>query len=199
VAYAIEEKHMKKSKKETAETRRHIVKEASSRFRENGVAGTGIADLMTAAGLTHGGFYKHFQSKDQLVEEALTSAAEALVHEMEQELASAPGIHGLHAMLRWYLSSEHCDDLGSGCALAALGSELARSGEGVREIATAGFLRMVDVVAGRLEREPAAAKKEAIFLVATMIGAVTMARIASDPALSKSILRESYRRLALAS
>jgi len=187
---------MKKSKKEAAETRKRIVETASAEFRQHGVEGTGLADLMAAAGLTHGGFYKHFQSKEQLVEEALAVASASTVQEMNRVLSAAPGTRGLNAMIGWYLSSEHRDNAAFGCPLAALGSEMARSGEGVRETTTAGFLKMVDGIASHLEgQSPAAAKKEAIFIASTMMGAVTMARIVSDPEVSATILREAKKRL----
>ena len=187
---------MRKSKEEAAETRKRIVETASAEFRHHGVDGTGLADLMAAAGLTHGGFYKHFQSKEQLVEEALAAASHAMVQEMERVLATAPGTRGLHAMIGWYLSSEHRDNAAYGCPLTALGSEMSRSGDGVRETTTDGFLMMVDIIAGHLEgKSAAAARKEAIFIVSTMMGAVTMARIVSDPELSATILREAKKRL----
>ena len=187
---------MKKSKKEAAETRKRIVETAAAEFRQHGIEGIGLADLMAAAGLTHGGFYKHFQSKEQLVEEALAVASTSTVQEMNEVLSGAPGLRGLHEMIGWYLSSEHRDNAACGCPLAALGSEMARSGEGVRETTTAGFLKMVDGIASNLEgHSPAAAKKVAIFIASTMIGAVTMARIVNDPELSATILREAKKRL----
>jgi TetR/AcrR family transcriptional repressor of nem operon len=187
---------MKKSKKEAAETRKRIVETAAAEFRQHGIEGIGLADLMASAGLTHGGFYKHFQSKEQLVEEALAVASTSTVQEMNEVLSGAPGLRGLHEMIGWYLSSEHRDNAACGCPLAALGSEMARSGEGVRETTTAGFLKMVDGIASHLEgHSPAAAKKVAIFIASTMIGAVTMARIVNDPELSATILREAKKRL----
>src|SRR5262245_55975207 len=111
---------MRKSRAEAAETRRRIVRAAARRFREQGIAATGLADLMEAAGLTHGGFYKHFSSKDQLVAEATAEALGTLLEEM----AALPTVG---AAVAAYLSPRHRDNPASGCPLAALGGELARS------------------------------------------------------------------------
>jgi TetR/AcrR family transcriptional regulator, transcriptional repressor for nem operon len=123
---------MRKSKEDAAETRRRIVTAAAGEFREHGIVTTGLADLMKAAGLTHGGFYKHFESKDQVVAEACVEAMRALL----EKLDAAPS---MGSVLGSYLSPRHRDDPASGCPLSALGSELARSDEKTREEATRGF------------------------------------------------------------
>src|SRR6516164_5547214 len=130
---------MRKSRDEAAKTRRRIVEAASREFRKNGIVATGLNDLMKAAGLTHGGFYKHFESKDQLVAEATTAALDALLEGM----AAHPT---LNAAVAAYLSTRHRDNPASGCPLAGIGSELARSDREVREGATAGFVRLMDIV-----------------------------------------------------
>jgi TetR/AcrR family transcriptional repressor of nem operon len=106
---------MRKSKQEAAETRQRIVEAASGEFRRKGIGGTGLADLMAAAGLTHGGFYKHFDSKDQVVEESLTLAAESLVYALESKLSTSSGDQGLNAAIADYLSMEHRDNEADGC------------------------------------------------------------------------------------
>jgi TetR/AcrR family transcriptional repressor of nem operon len=127
---------------EAAETRKGIVRAAACKFREKGIVATGLAELMKAAGLTHGGFYKHFASKDQLVAEATTAALDMLLEGM----AAHPTIKAAAAA---YLSTRHRDNPASGCPLAALGGELARSDKKAREAATAGFVRLVDIRAGK--------------------------------------------------
>src|ERR1043166_4571234 len=134
---------MKKSKIETAETRRRIVKAAAAEFRRNGIHATGLCDLMAAAGLTHGGFYRHFDSKDQLVAEACAVGMEAGVGAACHGL----GKSGLKEIAASYLSTAHRDNPSEGCLLAGLGSELARSGDETRAKATAGILKLVDVIA----------------------------------------------------
>lgn len=185
---------MRKSKQETAETRQRIVEAASTEFRRNGIDGTGLADLMAAAGLTHGGFYKHFESKEQVFGESLALAIDSMVESMER--TASRGKRGLDTVIKDYLSHEFRDNVESGCPLVALGSDLARSSDEVREITTAGFLKMVSVIAGRLDDlPPDAARNNALVMLSTMIGAVTMARIVSDPALSKAILQQARKHL----
>jgi TetR/AcrR family transcriptional regulator, transcriptional repressor for nem operon len=187
---------MRKSRQETAETRQRIVEAASAEFRSNGIDGTGLADLMATAGLTHGGFYRHFESKEQVVEESLALAIESMVESIGRTVAASPGERGLHAAITEYLSIKYRDDVAGGCPFVALGSDMARSGDAVREAATTGFLKMVDTIAGQLDgRSPAAARKEALVMLSTMIGAVTMARVVTDPDLSASIIRQARKHL----
>lgn len=171
---------MRKSREEAAETRKSIVHAAAREFREKGIVATGLADLMKAAGLTHGGFYKHFASKDQVVSEATVAAMDGILGEP----AARPTISA--AAAAGYLSTRHRDNPASGCPLAALGGELARSHKEARAAATAGFLGLVDILA----RKACAAdsRQQALIAAVTMIGAVTMARMVSDPKLSAEIL-----------
>ena len=134
---------------------------------------------MKAAGLTHGGFYKHFSSKDQLVAEATAVAVDSLLKEMAAHAT-------FKSVVAAYLSTRHRDNPASGCPLAALGDELARSGKEARAAATTGFMRLVDTLAG--DARNAAARRRALVAAATMIGAVTMSRLVTDPALSTEIL-----------
>src|SRR5882757_4614893 len=133
---------MRKSREEAAQTRKRIVEAASCEFRKNGIVATELNDLMKAAGLTHGGFYKHFESKDQLVAEACAEAVDAVIGVM----AAHPTID---AAVAAYLSTRHRDKPGSGCPLAAIGSELARTDKKTREAATDGFERLVEILAGK--------------------------------------------------
>jgi TetR/AcrR family transcriptional regulator, transcriptional repressor for nem operon len=191
---------MRKSKQETAETRQRIVDAASAEFRRNGIDGTGLADLMAAAGLTHGGFYKHFESKEQVVEESLELAIESMVAATRRTLSASPGIRGVHTAIAEYLSNEHRDEVARGCPFVALGSEVARGSNAVRAATTAGFLEVVDALASQLEgMSPAAARNEALLMMCTMIGAVTMARVVTDPNLSATILRQARKHLTRAS
>jgi TetR/AcrR family transcriptional regulator, transcriptional repressor for nem operon len=185
---------MRKSKQEAAETRQRIVEAASLEFRRNGVDGTGLADLMAAAGLTHGGFYRHFDSKEQVFEESLGLAIDSMVESMER--TASQGKRGLQTVIKDYLAAEFCREVASGCPFVALGSDLARSSDEVRAVTTDGFLRMVSIIADRLEElPPDAARNRALVMLSTMIGAVTMARVVSDPALAKAILEQARKHL----
>ena len=161
---------MRKSREEAAQTRKRIVEVASREIRKNGIVATGLNDLMKAAGLTHGGFYTHFASKDQLVAEACTAAVDAAIASWGMEAQPT-----INAAVAAYLSTRHRDDPASGCPLAAIGSELSRADKKTREAATEGFKRLVAVLAGKSETQDA--RRRALVAVATMIGAVTMSRV----------------------
>ena len=184
---------MKKSKIEAAETRRRIVKTAAAEFRRKGINGAGVNDVMAAAGLTHGGFYRHFDSKDELVAEACAAAIESAEATNQ---CPALGKDGLEAILADYLSTDHRDNPSEGCVLAGLGSELARSDDKTRAAATAGFLKLVDAFAQQYRMKPQAAKARALVTASAIIGAITMSRIVTDPKLSAAILRQTKKHLA---
>ncbi|MFJ1254133.1 TetR/AcrR family transcriptional regulator [Cupriavidus sp. CuC1] len=183
---------MKKSKAETAETRRRIVEIAVREFRRNGIHATGVSEIMAAAGLTHGGFYRHFASKDQLVAEACAASMESLVQ--TAEAAAEGGTEAFLNHIRDFLSAEYRDDRLGGCPLVALGSELARADDDARRAASNGFRGLIDVISEYFDSEEA--KGGAIFTLSAMIGAVTMSRIIDDPQLSNQILEEAKKRLA---
>ena len=188
---------MKKSKLEAAETRQRIVKAAAAEFRRKGINNTGLNEVMAAAGLTHGGFYRHFASKDQLVAEACAAAMDSAGE--KNRLSRCPGLGktGLEAILTEYLSKDHRDNLSEGCVLAGLGSELARSDDKTRAAATAGFLTLVDVFAQHYRRtNHETATQRALVAVSAMIGAITISRIVTNPKLSATILRQTKKHLA---
>jgi len=187
---------MKKSKIEAAETRRRIIKTASAEFRRKGINGAGVNDVMAAAGLTHGGFYRHFASKDQLVAEACAAAMGSVEETNKASACLALGKDGLEAILADYLSTDHRDNPSEGCVLAGLGSELARSDDKTRAAATAGFLKLVDAFAQQYRMKPQAAKARALVTASAIIGAITMSRIVTDPKLSAAILRQTKKHLA---
>ena len=185
---------MRKSKQEAAATRRRIITAASRAFRKNGIAGTGLADLMADAGLTHGGFYRHFDSKDQIVAEACTAAVESLVAQLAAAASRKSPQRGLKTIVENYLSAAHRDDPADGCPLAALGSEMARADERTRAAATQAFLKLAGVIAAQFERtRPEVARRQALAAAATMIGALTMSRVVRDSKLSADILREAAK------
>ncbi len=185
---------MKKSKLEAAETRRRIVKTAAAEFRRNGIHDTGLADVMAAAGLTHGGFYRHFDSKDQLVAEACAAAVESNGEATEATACKGVGNDALEAIVTSYLCPDHRDNLSEGCVIAALGTELARSDDKTRAVATAGFLKFVDLIAEQYRRtKPKTAKTRALVAASAMIGAVMISRIVTDPELSAAILHHTKK------
>lgn len=183
---------MRKSREEAALTRQRIVTSAAAEFRKNGIVATGLAEVMNAAGLTHGGFYKHFESKDQLVAEACAEAVKTVIFEKIRATASEG-----RGPVTTYLSTDHRDNPAAGCPLSAIGSELSRGDKKAREVATTGFLELVEIMAGQYANlRPAAARRRALVAVSTMIGALTMSRIVADPGLSAEILKEAQKSLA---
>ncbi|WP_213807110.1 TetR/AcrR family transcriptional regulator [Granulicella sp. dw_53] len=187
---------MRKSRKTTAETRQRIIETASEEFRRNGIEKTGLSELMAAAGLTHGGFYKHFESKEQLAEESVAFSIDSMIESWRRTLSNARPKRGLQTAVKEYLSTNLRDDVASGCPFAALCSEMARDDQSVRETSTTGFLKMVDLIAGQLGgMSRPAAQKEALWMFSSMIGAVVMARVVTDPEISDSILREARKHL----
>lgn len=187
---------MRKSKHEAAQSRQRIVDAASLEFRRKGIGETGLADLMGAAGMTHGGFYKHFDSKDQVVDESVRLAIDTIIDTIESTLSTLSGKKAYNTVISEYLSIEHRDDAANGCPFVGLGIELARNSDAVRGTTTTGFLRLVEVIAASYEGlTPSAAKKEALVTLSTLIGAATMARVVNDETLSAAILQQARIRL----
>jgi TetR/AcrR family transcriptional repressor of nem operon len=186
---------MKKSKAETAKTRRRILEVASEAFRNQGIDATGVAEIMAAAGLTHGGFYRHFGSKEELVAEALAlSRKDYLAGTLT---AADQGSEALMKHFQEYVTPVYRDDIGGGCPLAANGSEIVRGDATTRHNATEA-LRLWFGKAAPYMRAPDDAGKTAmaISLVTNMIGALTMSRIVDDPVLSDQILEATRKRIA---
>jgi TetR/AcrR family transcriptional repressor of nem operon len=179
---------MKVSRERATEHRERIVQVAAKLFRERGFDGIGVADLMKAVGLTHGGFYGHFASKEDLVAEACGRALDKSLQKWSAEIEKAPG-EALSNMINSYLSEDHRDGPGSGCLVAALGSDLRRQAPPIRRVVTEGIHALV----GQLMRlvpgkSKPARRRKALSDFAAMVGAVTIARAVDDPELSKDVL-----------
>ena len=186
---------MRKSREEAAQTRQRILETAAIEFRRTGISGTGLADLMGAAGLTSGGFYRHFDSKDDLVKESFAVAVNSVTAWIERFVKGRPGAAGILAAVEDYLSVSNRDSVAC-CPYVTLGSEVARGSVAVREAATSAFMKQIGVISAHLPgRSRAAAKKEALSLVFTMIGAMTVARMVSDRELSASILTQARKNI----
>jgi TetR/AcrR family transcriptional repressor of nem operon len=149
---------------------------------------------MAAAGLTHGGFYRHFESKEQLVAEACAVSMDELVG--AAEIAVEGGDETFLKHVEDFLSAKYRDDRLGGCPLVAMGSELARADADTRRAASLGFQELIDLIAKRSRfKDSESAKADAIFTLSSMIGAVTMSRIVDDPELSDLILESTRTRL----
>jgi TetR/AcrR family transcriptional repressor of nem operon len=186
---------MRRSKEETARTRACIVERAAVLFREKGLEGIGLADLMREVGLTHGGFYRHFASRDELVVEACRRAFADSVRRMASRAAAEPA-RGLEAIVNAFLCEAHAADRGRGCAIAALGGEIHRHDERARDAFTAGVGAIIDHLAqyqpGRTKVER---RERATASFAAMLGALVIARGVNEPALRRSVLRSTRQAL----
>ncbi|HEX4811062.1 MAG TPA: TetR/AcrR family transcriptional regulator [Bryobacteraceae bacterium] len=183
---------MKKSKQETAETHEDILNAAALEFRRNGIAETGLSEVMASAGLTHGGFYRHFESKEQLVAEACEKAFATVLDEVERRATRNSAENTLSTLVNGYLSNRHRDDFRNACPLAALGSDLRRADAKTRKVASAGFDRFVSIVEGQLDKlPPPEAKARATSIMAAMVGAMVLARIVDKPSVSNRILKST--------
>ena len=179
---------MKVSREQAAANRERIVEVAGKLFRENGFDGIGLADLMKAAGLTHGGFYGHFKSKDDLAGEAC-SRAMARASEKWAALTRTSRGDARAEIVKEYLTESHCDGPGKGCLFAALGSDVGRQGRPIRRAFREGLARLVDVLAKVAPGRSRAAKRKRAFAdLAQMVGAMMLARAVDDRALAKEIL-----------
>ena len=174
---------MRQSREEKAKTHERIVQIASTRIREAGIEGPGVAEIMEAAGLTHGGFYKHFGSRDDLIAEAADRAF-AESDRTVQELTEG-GEDPLAALVDWYLSTGHRDNPGTGCPVVALGGEISRGGDRVR----ASYRRQVERYLANLERL-LGDRQRATVALSTLVGSVMLARAVGDAPLSDEILRD---------
>ena len=167
-------------------TRRHILEVASARFREDGVAAVGVASLMADAGLTHGGFYSHFDSKEALVGEATT---DALARKRVELAKAAEAGGGLEGIVRAYLRPIHRDTPGKGCAFASLSAEIARHPHATRAAFTREFEAHIALIAEQLPTgEQSVRRGTAIEIFSVMMGALQLARAVTDKQLSDQIL-----------
>jgi len=178
---------MRVSREQAAENRARIVAVAATLFRQKGFDGIGVADIMQAAALTHGGFYGHFKSKDDLAAQASRAALATSVAKWE-EIAAAEGDTSYAALVASYLRPAHRDHAGKGCALTALGGDAARQGKPLRAAFREGLTRLVDILAAAVPGTKAARRRRALAAMSQMVGAIVLARAVDDAALSDEIL-----------
>jgi len=179
---------MKVSREQAAENRERVLQTAARLFREKGVDGVGVAELMQAAGLTHGAFYGQFSSKEELVAEACRWALGKT--ESYWERLQAREADPLTAIIDAYLSPAHRDDPGRGCALTTLGVEAPRRDPGVRRAVSDGLVHLLVRLEGLLPRRLQAARRRrrALALMASLVGGLVLARAVEDETLSAEIL-----------
>lgn len=173
-----------------------IVAAAARAIRRSGYDGTGVADIMKEAGLTHGAFYAHFPSREAMLAEAAARACAESAALAADVVAAAPPDKALECMLRAYLSREHLEQVESGCPLAALGSETPRQAPDVRRTATRHIKAMVDLVARQSpDWGQPGTHEQALVTIATMVGALLLARAVDEPLLSDRLREAALKRL----
>lgn len=180
---------MKKSRDETKATREKIVRTASKVFRKHGINGIGVADMMRAAGLTHGGFYKHFVSKDALAAEACQAALSETFDELSRSIEIVGKDDAFDTLIESYLSRIHVFHPDHGCAIAALGAETARSDAQIKDAMAKGIQNLQGLIQQQLELKgvnDAAHKTDGV--LSAMVGGLILARNAVSPDRSKEIL-----------
>jgi TetR/AcrR family transcriptional repressor of nem operon len=177
------------SQKQKTKSHERIVRTASKRFREKGLEGVGIADLMQEVGLTVGGFYKHFDSRDDLVVEALRSAFETRRRQSDAVASGGPPLT-YAKLVDDYLSVAHRDHPGSGCAISALAGEIARSSKRTRALLTDEIRNALQLIADLTSgKDEGPARSAAILTLSALVGAIGLSRAVSDEALSREILK----------
>ncbi|TWC07337.1 TetR family transcriptional regulator [Bradyrhizobium macuxiense] len=180
---------MRYSKEHKQETHARIVKKAATRLREKGAHGIGVADLMKDAGLTHGGFYAHFDSREALVIEAFNYAMDRATERWRKVTAEVAPEKRLSTIVDGYLSAAHRDDPGQGCAVPALGAEIARESPKTRKAFALKLDQMIDMITDQIQDVPRkTARKQAMSTLATMMGTIVMSRIAGNGEMSDEIL-----------
>jgi len=192
-------RHAKHTVRTAAKEASHerIVSVAARAIRRSGYEGTGVADIMKEAGLTHGAFYAHFASREAMLAEAATRACADAAAATAHVVASVPPKQALATLLRAYLSREHIERVESGCPLAALGSETPRQAPEVRRATTRHVKEMVDFVARQSpDWGQPGAHERALATVATMVGTLLVARVVDEPALADSFCEAALKQLA---
>jgi TetR/AcrR family transcriptional regulator, transcriptional repressor for nem operon len=193
-----DDNHMRRTTTRSKEaTHDRIVEAAARAIRRSGYNGTGVADIMKDVGLTHGGFYAHFPSREAMLAEAADRAGGESVAMMQQVAASLPPEQVLPAMIEAYLSDEHLASIETGCATAALGSEMPRQAPAVRRAATHRIKEMIDLVARQLpDWGQPGAHERALFTVAALVGTLVLARAVDDTRLSAALRKSALTHLA---
>ena len=177
-------------------THERIVAVAARAIRRSGYDGTGVADIMKEAGLTHGAFYAHFASREAMLTEAAAQACAESAAAAANVVASVPSGQALGSMLGAYLSSEHLENAELGCPLAALGSETSRQAPEVRRVTTRHVKETIDLVARQLpDWGQPEAHERALVTVATMVGALLLARAVDEPGLSNALRQAALKHL----
>jgi TetR/AcrR family transcriptional repressor of nem operon len=179
---------MARSRVEKDATHRRIVMAAAAQIRRDGIDAVRVSELMREAGLTHGGFYRHFGSREDLIDEAVDAALTDGSRQADTPESLDPGAE-LAQIIDGYVSKAHRDNPQVGCAVAALPADVSRCGSRPRQAYSRQVRRYIDQLVGLIRpAEPDTERDEAILILSALVGAVAMARAVDDPELSDEIL-----------
>ncbi len=179
---------MRMSREAMARHHEEIVAAAARMLRERGVEGTSVADLMQAAGLTHGGFYRHFATKEELVAEASEVAFDGMLASIDANFSKLGPADGLKRYIGRYLSSVHVKEPGAGCPVAGFGADAARAGPAVRKTFADRIRKQIDKLATAFDGSAAERQAKAASAFATLVGAVVIARAVGEGKLASEVL-----------
>ena len=189
---------MRLTKQQAEQNRRLIVETASRMFRLQGLENVAVADVMRESGFTHGGFYNHFKSKDELAVEAIGSAFDVAASDLSEKLASEKNPkESLSSFVARYLSPHHRDTKSGGCPAPALSADAARNGKAVQTAFVKGIETYLDVIAAHMDGDEQEARQQAVALFSGLVGAIMLSRAVkkSDPALSDELLSSTRKSL----
>ncbi len=186
---------MRRSAEEKAETRRQIVRTAGRMIRERGLSETGVAEVMTETGLTHGGFYRHFESKEALAAAAVDSAFAHMRARLEAITAKAPAGKKLAALIDTYLTEAHRDQPQHGCVMASVGMEAQRAGGVIQTAYEDGIARLLALFTAQIEASTRQQREDrAQMMLSVMVGGLLLARaLRGDAAESKRALANARK------
>jgi TetR/AcrR family transcriptional repressor of nem operon len=179
---------MRLSREAKARHHQEIIEAAAAMLRARGIGGTSVADLMQAAGLTHGGFYRHFENKDELVAEAVKAAFDGIIGSLDNRIAEAGPAKAIQDYVKLYLSLAHIEHPEMGCPIATLGPEIARQSDVVRSASAGGVERLIGKLAEGTAGDFQARRASAIDLLCRLVGAIVIARAIAPADLANEIL-----------
>ena len=189
---------MRLTREQAKQNRHRIVETASRMFRLHGMANVTVADIMKESGFTHGGFYNHFKSKDELASEAIASAFDVVTRGISEKLASGKTPkESLSSFVAQYLSPPHRDTKSGGCPAPALSADAARNGKAVQNAFAKGIETYLDMIAAQMDGNEQEARQQAIALFSGLVGAMILSRAVrkGDPTLSDELLNSARNNL----
>lgn len=178
-----------------AQNHERILDTAAKLFRQQGIKQTSLSDVMSQSGMTHGGFYRHFKSKNHLVAAALQRCMDKTITDLSPKRNMLAGQELLNAFLEQYLCDRHLHNPHDGCAVVALSSEVFRSDNSIRDVYTDGIVRWIEVLSDLLDGDQPMQRRTAMQIITTLVGTMMVARAVNDAALSQEFMSAATERV----